>query len=173
MPLTIEEKIEIIHLSRKRSFQQTAEEFNRLHPNRLQRITKQTVGRIFSYLRSNGNLYRKKRSSSIQRTVEQAELKDKVVQLFNNDPNLSTRKAAVRLGVGHVHVWNILKDLKFKPYKMSKHQKLQTEDPPKRKEFCELLLETIEMNPEFLKTILWTDEKIFELNGCFNRQNFR
>lgn len=172
MPLTIAEKVEIINLARRFSYQQAANEFNRLHQNRPP-IYKQTVERIFKCVRMRGSLQRKKRSVTIQHAEEQENLKENVIQLFTGHPHLSTRRAAFRLGVSHVSVWKILKKLKFKPYKMAKHQKLHPDDPPKRKEFCEELLRLFEANPNFGNTILWTDEKMFEMNGCFNRQNFR
>lgn len=173
MALTIEEKLEILQLSRKFSYQKTAEEFNRLHPNRPQPIFKQTVGRIFRMLNTNGGFHRKKRSVSVQHTIEHEDLKDQVVQLFRENPHMSTRNAGIRMGVPHTSIWNILKELKFRPYKMAVHQKLKPSDAPNRKEFCEELLRMICENPRFPETILWTDEKMFAMNGCFNRQNFR
>lgn len=173
MALTIDEKIEIVHLSRGLSYQKTAEKFNRLHPGRPP-IYKQTIGRIFRNLRMHGNLQPKRtRTLSNQRAIEKASLIEEVVELFENDPHMSTRRAGFRLGTSHISVWKILRELKFKPYKMSKHQKLHPDDPPKRKAFCEQLLQIIEANPGFRNTILWTDEKPFAMNGCFNRQNFR
>lgn len=172
MPLTNADKVEIIHLARRFSYQGVADQFNRLHPNRAP-IFRQTVGRIFQNLRVNGSLERKKRSVNIQHAERQRNLKEDVVQLFTDNPHMSTRRAAFRLGVKHVLVWKILKELKFKPYKMAKHQKLQPDDPPKRKQFCQALLRLNRLNPNFRNTILWTDEKTFAMNGCFNRQNFR
>lgn len=172
MPLTISEKVEIIHLARRLSYQEAANQFNRLHPNR-RPIFRQTVGQIFKCLRTHGSLERKKRSPSIQHAARQENLKEDVIQMFTDHPHMSTRRAAFRLGVSHASVWKILKELKFKPYKMAKHQKLQPDDPPKRKQFCQALLRLNRLNPNFRNTILWTDEKTFEMNGCFNRQNFR
>lgn len=172
MPLTIGEKVEIITLARRLSYRQAANRFNDLHPNRPP-IYKQTVARIFNCLRVRGSLQRKKRTVTIQHAARQANLKNDVIQMFTDHPHLSTRRAALRLGVSHVRVWKILKELKFKPYKMAKHQKLHEDDPPKRKQFCEELLGFFEANPNFCDAILWTDEKMFEMNGCFNRQNFR
>lgn len=172
MPLTINEKIEIVNLARGMNYRETAHFFNRTHPNH-RPITKNTVWHIFRELTAKGGFQRKKRNESIERITEHEDLKENIFQLFSDNPHLSTRKAAIRLGVGHATVWRILKEFKFKPYKMAKHQKLQPDDPPKRKEFCTQLKRMFDADREFSKTILWTDEKMFEMNGCFNRQNFR
>lgn len=173
MPLTTNEKIQIVNLSRQMSYQQTADFFNRTHPNRQPLITKQTVWNIFRELARKGGFQRKKRCESIESINEHDDLKAQVFQLFTDNPHMSTRRAGIRLGVAHMTVWNILKEFKFKPYKMAKHQKLQPDDPPKRKEFCIQLKRMFDADQEFAATILWTDEKMFEMNGCFNRQNFR
>lgn len=168
MVLTIEEKIEIIGLTRNFSYRRTAQVFNDSHPNRP--ITKQTVARVVNYLRLRGSLHRKKRTIPEQNSED---IKERVFEAFNNNPHASTRRIGIQLGISHVTVWRLLKKMKFRPYKMSKHQKLHEDDPPKRATFCRNLLARIERDPAFSKKILWTDEKRFCTNGCFNRQNFR
>lgn len=169
MVLTIEEKIEIIGLTRNFSYERTAQLFNQSHLNR-QPINKQTVARVVRYLRLRGSLHRKKRTIPEQHFQR---IKDRVFVAFNNNPHASTRRIGIQLGISHVTVWRLLKKMKFRAYKMSKHQKLHADDPPKRTTFCRNLLAHIESDPAFSKHILWTDEKQFCTNGCFNRQNFR
>lgn len=170
MVLTLQEKIEILTLTRNFSYNQTAEVFNQSHPHRPQPINKQTVARVVKYIRTRGSLERKKRTIPVE---HQLDLTNQVHEIFDEDPHLSTRNAGRRLGVSHVTVWRVLKQFKFHPYKMSKHQKLHPDDPPKRKEFCQFLLDHTQANPGFHQSILWTDEKLFFTNGCFNRQNYR
>lgn len=169
MVLTIEEKIEIITLTRNFSYQRTAQVFNRSHRNR-QPINKQTVARVVRYLSLRGTLHRKRRTIPEQNSRD---IKGRVLEAFNNNPHASTRRIGIRLGISHVTVWRLLKGMKFRPYKMSKHQKLHADDPPKRARFCRNLLAHFESDSAFNSQILWTDEKQFCTNGCFNRQNFR
>lgn len=173
MPLTVAEKAEIIHLARNLSYRRTAEAFNLLHPNRQRPLNFRTVCTIFKQLRIRGTLERKKRTLSAQTIQAKEEFTRAVWQCFTNDHHMTTRRAAALFGTSHWTIWSALKNMKFKPYKMTKHQKLQPGDPPKRKEFCEQLLAIFNQDPEFQKCILWTDEKPFPVNGCFNRQNFR
>lgn len=170
MVYTVEEKLEIISLAKKNSFVRVAEIFNRRHHTRLH---KSTVARIFNQLRTRGYLQRKKRTISFETTVQNNETKQQVLELFDESPRLSTRHASYRLEISHVSVWKILKEYKFHPYKMTKHQKLLPGDPALRKEFCESFQRIFRKYPHFHKQILWTDEKPFYMNGCFNRQNFR
>lgn len=173
MVLTIAEKSEIISIARNASYRRTAEIFNRRHPNRERPLSFVTVSKIFVQLRTRGNLNRKRRTKSAISTAHNALLKEEVVQTFRDDPHLSTRRAAARFRKSQWKIWSILKDSKFYPYKMSKHQVLNPEDLPVRKEYCERLLQIFDEDANFYKRILWSDEKLFRVNGCFNRQNFR
>lgn len=171
--LTIAEKIEIINLARNRTYQETADFFNVRHPNRARPLHKVTVARLFKKLREQGDLNRKKRTKSNQAIVAATAFRNEVAQRFQLNAHLSTRNAARQMGTSQWKVWKILKDLKFFPYKKSKHQKLEPGDPPRRKQFCDILLGIFASIPNYQQKILWTDEKQFYLNGCFNRQNYR
>lgn len=171
--LTLAEKIEIMNLARNRTYQAAAEFFNNRHPNRARPLHEITVARLFKKLREQGDLNRKKRTKSNQAIVATTAFKNEVAQRFQHNPHLSTRNAARQMDTSQWKVWSVLKDLKFYPYKKSKHQKLKPGDPPRRKQFCDQLLRIFASNPDYQKKILWTDEKQFYMNGCFNRQNYR
>ena len=173
MPLTVEEKAEIVNLARTRSYRKTAEAFNQLHPNRQRPLNFRTVYTIFKQLQTRGTLQRKKRTSPPRTIAIKQEFKRAVWQCFTDNQHMTTRRAAAIFGTSQWTIWSALKEMNFRPYKMAKHQKLHPDDPPKRKEFCERLLEIFNEDPEYQRCILWTDEKPFPVNGCFNRQNFR
>lgn len=173
MVLTLANKIEIIDLARNRTQQEAADSFNARHPDRAKPLHRITVGRLFHKLRTQGDLNRKKRTKPMRTIVREMNFKDQVHERFTQNPHLSTRKAALQLGTSQWKVWKVLKEMKFFAYKKSKHQKLHPDDPPRRKRFCEQLLHTVELDNDYLNNILWTDEKPFYMNGCFNRQNFR
>lgn len=173
MALTLAEKIEIIGLAKNRTQQEAADIFNRNHPNRTHPLHRVTVARLFKKLRTHGDLNRKKRTKSHQANILEMALKDEVLECFQENPHLSTRKAARRLGYSNGKICKILKELKFHPYKKSKHQKLEPGDPPRRKQFCDQLLRIFASDQNYQPKILWTDEKPFYMNGCFNRQNHR
>lgn len=173
MLLTLEEKFQIVSLARRFSYRRTAEIFNELHPDRFPRLNFRTVYLIFKKLRISGTLARKKWTLSAQKFLLKDQLDQEIWEFFIANPNMSTRRAAVQLGKSHVTIWSALKRMKFWPYKKSKHQKLKPGDPALRMKFCQDLLLIFHLDPGFQKRILWTDEKLFPLNGWFNRQNFR
>lgn len=173
MVYTIAEKIEILSLGRNNSSRRVAEIFNERHPNCQFALNARTVQKIFRNFRQRGTLERKKRATSIESEAIKTEFLSEVRDLFNNDPHMSTRRAGRSLGTSNSTVWEALKSMKFHPYKMRKAQKLYHDDPAKRKEFCELLIAKINQDPWFHLKILWSDEKPFYLNGCFNRQIYR
>ncbi|KAL6263044.1 hypothetical protein P5V15_005864 [Pogonomyrmex californicus] len=66
-------------------------------------------------------------------------------------------------------VHTILKHVKFHPYKIKLVQEFNDNDPDRRLEFCDLMMERIDADPNFLFNIVFSDEAIFELNGQVNR----
>lgn len=101
------------------------------------------------------------------------ELQNLVVEHFDNDPGLSTRKAAARLGTSHQVIHKILKDNGRHPYHFLKVQDLvRPRDYERRYEFCTDMLARQRRDNRFFGNIMWTDECIFTPNGCFNSKNF-
>ena len=55
--------------------------------------------------------------------------------------------------------------------KLQKGQHLTPEDPPRRLEFCQWLINRVENDPNFLSNVLVSDEKGFSREGTFNPHN--
>ncbi|CAM4820866.1 unnamed protein product [Rotaria magnacalcarata] len=64
-----------------------------------------------------------------------------------------------------------MQDLNLKLYKPRLLQALNEDDPDRRTEFCEWVLDSFEEDSTLLDRILWTDEAIFKVNGRVNRHN--
>lgn len=172
--LTVQEKIEILEISRNRTNAETARVFNIRHPNRPKPLHVRTISKIKNHFHVYGTVHRKKRTTSLESQNNYNRIKAEVADFFEEHPHESTRRAGDRLGIPHTTVWKILKkDLKFWPYKMRVHQKLHEGDEIKRKEFCQHLLNRFNQDPDFYKCILWSDEKPFRVSDTFNRQNMR
>ncbi|EZA51187.1 hypothetical protein X777_10256, partial [Ooceraea biroi] len=88
-----------------------------------------------------------------------------VLHSFVENPGTSIRKVAQQqeVSVGSVH--NILK--KFHSYK------IHLINFDRRFEFCELMMEKITIQPQFISNIVFTDEAMFELSDFVNRHNCR
>ncbi len=94
-----------------------------------------------------------------------------VSQNYRLNPQTSQRQAARELDISRSTLQRIMKDLNLKPYRPKLLQALNEDDPDRRMEFCEWILDAIEEEPTLLDRILWTDEAIFQINGRVNRHN--
>jgi len=70
-------------------------------------------------------------------------------------------------------VCKILKQNKFHPYKIHLLQELNEDDFDRCLEFCELMMEKIDAEPDFVYNIVFSDEAMFQFNGNVNRHNCR
>lgn len=105
------------------------------------------------------------------RYVRNEENSQIVAQAFVASPHKSTRKASAQLGISRRSLQRILKDIKFKPFRPKLLHALHEDDYDRRLQFCELFLVRNEADPNFWRSILWTDEASFKLNGHVNRHN--
>uniref|UniRef100_A0A914CZ67 Uncharacterized protein n=1 Tax=Acrobeloides nanus TaxID=290746 RepID=A0A914CZ67_9BILA len=85
--------------------------------------------------------------------------------MFKRNPNTkanSTRKLAKKLRVSQESARKILKDdLKLKPYKLQKRQKLNEEAKKKCRERCRVLLRRFDKQSH--RRIIFSDEKLFDI----------
>lgn len=97
-----------------------------------------------------------------------------VVEFFVQHPHSTIRKTANIDGmpsIGTIHA--ILKAAKFHPYVMQVHQMLREQDRQRRVVHANLQLALMEGKPDFLDSLLFSDEAHFHLHGNVNRHNFR
>lgn len=171
IPFTLEQKQELIALSRGRSNQETAAEFNLRHPE--WQINRSSVQRILALLKSTGSLHRKKRNT-LYAFSNSAEFINEVRTFVQHHPNASLRELALHFECSIYVIHKIVrKKLKFFPYKQQMHQKLLPQDLLKRYQFAQHMLRWHTEQPELLKKVLWSDEKQFTMTASFNRQNHR
>jgi hypothetical protein len=62
-----------------------------------------------------------------------------------------------------------MKNLGLRVYRPHLLQALNEDDPDRRLKFCEWYVIRTEADPEFFRTVLWSDEAIFKLNGRITR----
>lgn len=99
------------------------------------------------------------------------ETEERILEAVRANPELSTRRLGLQLGISHWTVWKVLHDENLHPYHTLQVQELLEGDKPQRAEFCRLLLERDLDDRTFLERILWTDEFIFTRDGVFNSHN--
>lgn len=97
---------------------------------------------------------------------------EQVLQLVAEDPSRSTRSIGRQLRVSNRVVWRTLNEDLQHPYHFQRVQALNPDDPERRIEFCQWILQQNEANPNFVDEILFTDECTFTRNGIFNFHNY-
>lgn len=87
-------------------------------------------------------------------------------------PQQSLREISMETGLSITLAWRILHRHKFHPYKVHLVKQLYGQDFNRRLDFCEEM-EIMIRDTNFSKTICFSDEATFHLNGYVNRHNLR
>lgn len=150
------------------SYFHVKKKFQSMHPG-IRVPSAPTVRQIAAKFDATSKLQDLKRTG---RPTSALDKSDNVRTALENDPKLSVRKLSLRVGLSVGAVHNIIrKNIKWKPYKPQIVQKLYPEDYAKREKFCREFLDRCDENPDFLDSIIWTDESVFKTSGRCNRKN--
>jgi hypothetical protein len=121
--------------------------------------------RLVNRARNTGNLVAQTEGvGGVTREARTPQNEEAVLQAFEEDGTLSIRSVA--------SMFDISKDNRQHADHYTRVQNLLPEDLPLRVQFCEWLLQQHETNPNFVKSILFTDECFFSRNGTFNIHNY-
>lgn len=151
-----------------RSQVEVANLFNHRYPE-LPNISQSTVSKIHAQFRELGHVKPLKRKPHF---VED-DVKVDILLSVEENPTSSTRQIARENNVSQTTVLRCLHKEKLHPYKLTFVQELTEDDPDRRMDFCERLMNKLNRNEIALGTILFSDESTFTLNGEVNRQNCR
>lgn len=127
--------------------------------------------RLHQRLRETGTFTKRKYDCGRQREVRTPALEEAVLNLIDEQPDISTRKISLQLHVNHMTVFAILKEQLLYPYHMQRVQALLPRDFPNRLAFSNWMLEMVGQNPEFLEQVLFTDEANFSREAIINFHN--
>jgi len=164
-----EDKIEIIFLYGEcgRNYRATARRFNEIYPERP--ITCAYVYKLVTKFRETQSVKDRPRSGR-PKVDDVTEIE--VIGRVNVDGVTSLRQLCNESNVPKSTIATILRRHKFHPYKMHIKQELTEDDFDRRIQFCEVMLEIIAGNDQFLKNICFS-ESTFSLNGFVNKHNVR
>ena len=132
--------------------------------------TRQAIYKLVNKFDDTGsveNSFRSGRPTTV-RTEENMQI---VSETFARNPRISQRRASLELGLSRSSLQRLMQDLNLRPYKPRLLHALNEDDPDRRMEFCEWILNSTQEDPTLLDRILWTDEAIFQINGRVNRHN--
>jgi len=171
---TIEQRIEIvkIHYKYGEHFAETVRKVRTSfgHHNAPSR---NTVVNLIEKFEVSGSLLTAK-SSGRSRTGRLNENIATVSASVDESPSTSIRHRAQQLDISRSSVQRILtKDLHLRAYKIQLTQELQPADHAQRRTFANWILEHQQIDGDFSKKIIFSDEAHFQLNGYVNKQNCR
>ena len=110
--------------------------------------------------------------STPERRVRTNKLIKNTKEKLRRNPARSANKLAMEAHVSPSTMQRLLKnDLKVRPYKITKRQLLSEATKKKRLERAKMLLKKLLDDTQ--PTVLWTDEKLFTIQGIHNSQNDR
>ena len=130
-----------------------------------------TVKRWCKMIRETGSI-ELSTSPGRARTIRTKESLQKVKNRLNRKKKVTSRKLAVELNISRTSVRRILKeDLHLRSYKKIVEPLLTDEHKEKRKKFSNW--ERTHFRKEDTMKILFSDEKLFDIDGIYNSQNNR
>ena len=107
------------------------------------------------------------------KTVTNDDKSLEIMLALQEESQTSVPKLALEHDNSEKSIRRILRENKMLPYKPRLLQELLEDDPDRRMQFCQEIMDYIEMQPNFVSRILFSDEATFCLNGFVNRHNCR
>lgn len=153
----------------RRNVRQAVRLFNAAHPDR--EVSPSYVQSLVAKFTTTFSVKDAPRSGRPR--VRTDEMQVYVLGEYNVDPRQSLRNVARACGLSRGTIHTILKANKFHPYKVQLHQELSEDDPDRRIQFCETVLDVIRADPGYLQHVCFSDEASFFLHGAVNRHNCR
>lgn len=172
--ISVKKRVELILAINGTGHSAIVHQFNTENP--LTKITNTDVSNLLRRFKETGTVLSYKESIDRfrkKKSYEQEEV-DKVRYVVEQDAHTSIRRSELVTNISKIKTGEILKEGNFFPYKIQEMQELKHPgDNQRRLFFCLWLKERVNANPDFLRTVLWSDEATFMTNGMMNRQNFR
>ena len=130
-----------------------------------------TVKRWCKIIKETGSINLSKPSGRPCTVRTKAAIK-KVKQQLQREKNVTTRKLSKKIGIPRTSLRRILKnDLKYCPYKRIIEPALTDDHKAKRKKFANWV--RTNFKKEQTMKIIFSDEKMFDIDGVYNSQNER
>ena len=95
-----------------------------------------------------------------------------VCQAFTKSPQKSKQRASIELGIPRRSLSRLMQRLCLKMYRPRLLHGLLEDDPVRRLQFCEVVLNDERQGNGIVDKITWSDEAHFKLSGAINRHNY-
>lgn len=139
-------------------------------PNR-RRPSYQVIMDTVFRLRERGTLHPRYEGRGAERIRRVLRAEEQLLEMVDANPGVSTRTAAMQVGVSRSTVHRILRENLLHPYHLQRVQALAPQDRPARVRFCTWFRHKQARDVDFCASILFTDECCFTRNGVLNFHN--
>ena len=129
-----------------------------------------TIWRLVKRFEEFGTVADKPRSGRPKTSMTEENLQT-LAQTFVENSNQSAKRVSLQLQIPRTSLRRLMKSLKLHVYRPRLFQALNEDDFDRRMEFAEWFQVMSEADPNFSRSILWTDEATFKTNGLVNRHN--
>lgn len=130
-----------------------------------------TFAAIHRRLREKGTFTAQKMDTGRQRFVNTVQNEEAILNMVEENPNISTRKVSLELGISKNSVHRALKQQLLYPYHVQKVQNLLPADMLPRRTYSQWVMDRHRRDPLFCSRILFTDEATFSRDGILNIHN--
>lgn len=172
MRLSTKQRIEILMMigygDRVRTQHDVCVLFNHKYPDRP--INQSVVSKIEKKFQNTGSVEDRPKTG---RPVINEETKLNVLLAVEENPHISIRQVSRIYDTPPSSVHKVLRLEKWHPYKIQLVHELNEDDPDRRMQFCQILMDMCHTFPRHVENILFSDESTFTLTGQVNRQNCR
>lgn len=129
-----------------------------------------TILNIIKQFEKTGSVINSKNKTTQNPNIseEQEILETQICGHIETDPTTSCRELAEEFEISKTTVCRVLKKHGYSSYKVKNSQQLLEEDPFRRMQFCETMLEKCHADQSFLSNVLFSDESTFMLHGKSN-----
>lgn len=132
----------------------------------------QTFASVHQRFSENADLNAARHNAGRPRSTRSVNLEERVLQMVDINPSISTRRLGQAFNVSQSSTWRILNDDGLYPYHLQPVQALQQNDPAHRLRFCQWLTAQPNIGREnFAWRTLFTDEAQFTRDGINNLHN--
>lgn len=143
------------------------EEYRNLFPNRQRYPGRRTIENAYRIMRETGSIPRQPAMFAGRARMEV----DDILNIFDNDPSTSTRRASNQLGISHSTVFRAIREDNRYPYHLTTVQELLPRDMELRMAFGRWYVQQCHRRRNFPDRIIWTDEATFTRAGSVNSRN--
>lgn len=169
---TNEERRDICFLliDEKLSLRKVAHRFHQMYPHRPIPSTR-GISNMVHKIRSTGSVFNRPKPGRPRSATDEGNEIMVIASVYQKNQQ-SLKEVADETGNSVTSVWRILRRHRFHPYGVKLTQELNEADYGKRLDFCELMERRVR-DPNFLRTVCFSDESTFHLTGYVNRHNCR